>query len=100
MRSGGSGVPALRTAVMSRAVGGLDHHNVALVLPGKRICSRLSVSRVPFQMLAPHADLVTDQFVAKFERVEPVGTDGPVSQSHHRAAQNGFEFVLKLVEVV
>src|SRR5271167_1472009 len=67
----------------SRALRSLDDHHIILV------------AGVALQALAPHADLVTDEFVAELERVQPLGGDGAVTQSDHHAAKDAFELLLQ-----
>jgi len=38
-----------------------------------------------FQMVAAHADLVANEFMAQLESLQPVGADGAVAQSRARA---------------
>ena len=60
-----------------RALRGLHGHH--LVILGRR---------VPLEMFAAQADLVTHEFIAELEGVQPVAGDGAVAQAYHHAAQD------------
>ena len=64
------------------------------------VSAPFGVASAPLQMLAPHADLVADEFIAELECIEPVGTDRAVSQPHDGSAQDRFELVLQAFELI
>src|SRR4051794_29247777 len=55
----------------------LHHHDIALVVLGRGhiVNGLLALDRMAFEVVAAHADLVTDEFVAELEGIETVGTD-------------------------
>ena len=52
------------------------------------------------EMVAAHGDMVAHEFITELERLQSVAADTAVAQAYDDAAQDGFELVLQLIELV